>query len=148
MLRNVLNPRRVIVGGELAEADDLLLNPLRETLERQTMPRSAAQLRVAPAKLGEQAAALGLVALLERRLSVHPAEVRPVAWSPDRDGTSHDHGATARRLTAAIRCPSLPKNGYEGALPFTKPAARVVRVRSHGPQDAGRDGLEPDGRTP
>jgi len=47
MLRNVLNPRRVIVGGELAEADDLLLNPLRETLERQTMPRSAAQLRVA-----------------------------------------------------------------------------------------------------
>lgn len=73
MLCNVLNPRRMVVGGELAEADDLLLNPLRETLARQTLPRAAALMDVIPAELGERAAALGAVALLERRLALHPA---------------------------------------------------------------------------
>jgi predicted NBD/HSP70 family sugar kinase len=73
VLCNVLNPRRVVVGGELAEADDLLLNPLREMLSRQTLPRSAALVDVTPAELGERAAALGAVALLERRLALHPA---------------------------------------------------------------------------
>ncbi len=72
MLCNVLNPRRIVVGGELAEADDLLLNPLRETLSRQTLPRSAALVRIARAELGDRAAALGAVALLERRLAIHP----------------------------------------------------------------------------
>ncbi len=72
VLCNVLNPRRVVVGGELAVADELLLSPLRETLARQTLPRSAAQVQVSPAELGPRASALGAVALLERRLTIHP----------------------------------------------------------------------------
>jgi len=69
MLCNVLNPRRVIIGGELADAGDLLLNPVREALDRQTMPSSAALVEVMPAELGERATALGAVALVERRLA-------------------------------------------------------------------------------
>ena len=70
MLCNVLNPRRLVVGGELADAGDLLLNPLREALHRQTLPRSAALTDVVPAELGHRAPALGAVAVLERRLAV------------------------------------------------------------------------------
>ena len=62
MLCNVLNPHRVVVGGELAGAHDLLLNPLRDTLARQTLARSAAAVDVIPRQLGERAAALGAVA--------------------------------------------------------------------------------------
>jgi predicted NBD/HSP70 family sugar kinase len=69
MLCNVLNPRRVVVGGDLADAGDLLLNPLRETLLRQTLPSAAAVVEVIPAELGERAIALGAVAVVQRRLA-------------------------------------------------------------------------------
>lgn len=67
MLCNVLNPRRVVVGGDLGDAGDLLLNPLRETLLRQTLPSAAAVVEVIPAELGERAIALGAVAVVQRR---------------------------------------------------------------------------------
>jgi len=77
MLCNVLNPNRVVVGGELAGAHDLLLNPIRDTLARQTLARSAAAVDVISAQLGERAAALGAVALVERTLA-HAAEAGAV----------------------------------------------------------------------
>lgn len=67
---NLINPRRLVVGGELAEAGELLLSPLRETLQRQTLPRAAAMLEVVPAELGPRAAVLGGVAVVERRFAV------------------------------------------------------------------------------
>jgi predicted NBD/HSP70 family sugar kinase len=68
-LCNVLNPRLVVVGGELADAHDLLLDPIREALGRQTLPGAAAVVRVVPAELGERATALGAVAHVERALT-------------------------------------------------------------------------------
>jgi predicted NBD/HSP70 family sugar kinase len=69
ILCNVLNPTRVVVGGELAEAKDLLLNPIRDTLHRQALPSAAAGVEVVPAELGERAIALGAVAHVERALA-------------------------------------------------------------------------------
>jgi predicted NBD/HSP70 family sugar kinase len=69
MLCNVLNPRLVIVGGDLAEAGDLLLDPIRESLHRQTLPSAAALVEVVPAELGPRATALGAVASVERMLT-------------------------------------------------------------------------------
>jgi predicted NBD/HSP70 family sugar kinase len=69
ILCNVLNPTRVVVGGELAETEDLLLNPIRETLQRQALPSAAAGVEVVPAQLGERAIALGAVAHVERALA-------------------------------------------------------------------------------
>jgi predicted NBD/HSP70 family sugar kinase len=69
MLCNVLNPRRVVVGGELAAARDLLLDPIRDALGRQTLPSAAALVGVVPAELAERATALGAVALVERTLA-------------------------------------------------------------------------------
>ena len=63
---NLLNPELVVVGGDLARAGDLLLTPLRDTLEQHALPMVTEQLRVAPGELGERAGALGGVALVLR----------------------------------------------------------------------------------
>lgn len=43
-LCNLLNPRRVILGGDLAEAGDLVLGPIRESVARYAIPSAARQL--------------------------------------------------------------------------------------------------------
>jgi predicted NBD/HSP70 family sugar kinase len=62
---NLLAPERVIVGGELAAADGILLDPLRTVVQRSTI----ASLRGTPVLagvLGERAEVLGAVALVLR----------------------------------------------------------------------------------
>lgn len=66
VLCNLLNPQRLVVGGELAEAGDLLLQPMTEMLERQTLPRAAQLVSVIPAELGDSAAARGALASVVR----------------------------------------------------------------------------------
>lgn len=63
---NLLNPELVIVGGDLAAADDLLLSPLRTALERNALKIISTSVRVAPGQLGDEAGALGGVALVLR----------------------------------------------------------------------------------
>lgn len=61
---NLCNPKRVILGGGVAQApDELLLQPLRERLPRFTLPQTIEGLEVAPAKLGYDAGVMGAVAL-------------------------------------------------------------------------------------
>jgi glucokinase len=62
-LVNVLNPDRVIVGGGLAQAGDLILAPCREVMQRGVMAERARATAVVPAALGPHAAALGVAAL-------------------------------------------------------------------------------------
>jgi predicted NBD/HSP70 family sugar kinase len=69
MLCNVLNPRRFVVGGELAAAGDLLLDPIREALSRQALPGAVGVVEVVRAELGQRATALGAVAHVERALA-------------------------------------------------------------------------------
>ena len=61
VLANLLNPDRVIIGGDLAAAYDILLPPLRSALERDALPFACAQLTVCKGQLGERAVALGSV---------------------------------------------------------------------------------------
>ncbi|MEA2292957.1 MAG: hypothetical protein QOE86_596 [Solirubrobacteraceae bacterium] len=64
---NLVNPSRVVVGGDLAPAGDLLLGPLREALRLAAIRSAAADAEVVAAALGERAEVLGAVALaLER----------------------------------------------------------------------------------
>jgi predicted NBD/HSP70 family sugar kinase/lambda repressor-like predicted transcriptional regulator len=62
-LANVFNPERILIGGELAQAGDFLLAPLREMVRRLGIPSATSGLDVLPAALGAQAAVLGAVAL-------------------------------------------------------------------------------------
>jgi len=60
----VLNPAAVVVGGALAQAGELLLNPLREAAQAASLPPAGTSLRILSAALGDQACALGAVALV------------------------------------------------------------------------------------
>jgi predicted NBD/HSP70 family sugar kinase len=62
-LCNLINPDRVIVGGELSVAGDLLLDPIREAVGRYALPTAAVHVQVVTGVLGERAEVLGALAL-------------------------------------------------------------------------------------
>ncbi|MDT0381323.1 ROK family transcriptional regulator [Streptomyces sp. DSM 42041] len=63
-LCNLLNPSRIVLGGDLAEAGDLLLDPVRDSVARYAIPSAARQLTLAPGTLGGRAEVLGALALV------------------------------------------------------------------------------------
>ncbi|CAL9311117.1 MULTISPECIES: ROK family transcriptional regulator [unclassified Streptomyces] len=63
-LCNLLNPSRVVLGGDLAEAGELVLAPIRDSVSRYAIPSAARQLAVAPGALGGRAEVLGALALV------------------------------------------------------------------------------------
>ncbi|MBZ4317899.1 ROK family transcriptional regulator [Streptomyces sp. SCA2-4] len=63
-LCNLLNPSRVVLGGDLAEAGELVLAPIRESVGRYAIPSAARQLEVVPGALGGRAEVLGALALV------------------------------------------------------------------------------------
>jgi predicted NBD/HSP70 family sugar kinase len=63
-LVNVLNPELVVIGGELAGAGPLLLDPLRRAIERSAIKPSAAAVEIRQSALGERAEVLGAAALV------------------------------------------------------------------------------------
>ncbi|MEV0411815.1 ROK family transcriptional regulator [Streptomyces sp. NPDC050448] len=63
-LCNVLNPSRVVLGGSLAEAGELILTPIRESVGRYAIPSAARQLSVLTGSLGGRAEVLGALALV------------------------------------------------------------------------------------
>ncbi|RZS89525.1 MarR family transcriptional regulator [Motilibacter rhizosphaerae] len=62
-LCNLLDPERVVVGGELATAGDVLLDPLREVVHRVAIHTGGGGVEVVAAELGERAEVLGALAL-------------------------------------------------------------------------------------
>jgi predicted NBD/HSP70 family sugar kinase len=74
-LCNLVNPDRIIVGGELAAAGELLLDPLRLTLTRYGIPSAVADLDLVVGTLGERAHLLGAVALAAGQVPI----ARPTA---------------------------------------------------------------------
>ncbi|HEY3005351.1 MAG TPA: ROK family transcriptional regulator, partial [Kribbellaceae bacterium] len=65
---NLLNPERIIIGGELARAGDVLLVPIRATLRRSAMALTRdADVVAATLDLGARAAASGAAALVLRQ---------------------------------------------------------------------------------
>ena len=63
---SVLNPRRVVVGGALAQAGEVLIGPLRNTLRANSLPLVGTNTEVVAGALGTEAGALGGVALVLR----------------------------------------------------------------------------------
>jgi len=55
----VVDPEVVVLGGAIAQAGDLLLEPTRAELSRRMAPAANQQVTVVPAALGEAAAAVG-----------------------------------------------------------------------------------------
>lgn len=67
-LCNVLNPGRVVIGDELADAGELALEPIRTALRRYAIPSAARQVTLVPGALGGRAEVLGALALVLREM--------------------------------------------------------------------------------
>ena len=61
-LCNLLDPERLVIGGELARAGELLLGPLRHATERSVIVDEQSMPDIVQAQLGPRAATLGAVA--------------------------------------------------------------------------------------
>ena len=60
---NILNPRRVILGGGVVKAGDLLLDEVRRTVKERAMAQLARDVEIVPGVLGDQAGILGAIYL-------------------------------------------------------------------------------------
>ena len=78
---NVLNPAMVVLGGELAAAGDLVLDPLREALRRVAMQVIARDLEIRLSELGPRAELMGAAALCAAHLhGEEPSALATPGW--------------------------------------------------------------------
>jgi predicted NBD/HSP70 family sugar kinase len=66
----VLNPRQIVLGGELAQAGELLLDPIRQVLRRRTLPAAAELVELRCGELGDRAVVVGALATVVRGTDV------------------------------------------------------------------------------
>lgn len=62
---NLLNPEKVIIGGGVAAAGDLLLAPIRKTIKERAMVVAGNSVEIVPAELGNSAGVIGASMLVE-----------------------------------------------------------------------------------
>jgi predicted NBD/HSP70 family sugar kinase len=65
-LCNLFNPERVVVGGQLGQAGEVLLDPMREAVGRGAISTAAEAATIVAGRLGERAELLGALALVLR----------------------------------------------------------------------------------
>lgn len=69
-LVNPINPRRVVIGGPVARAGDLLLEPLRREVRRRALWDALDGLTIVRSTLGDDAGTIGAAALFPQRHEV------------------------------------------------------------------------------
>lgn len=62
---NLLNPEKIIIGGGVADAGDILLDPIKETIKKRAMVVAGSAVEIVPAKLGNTAGVIGASLLIE-----------------------------------------------------------------------------------
>ncbi|HOG78778.1 MAG TPA: ROK family protein, partial [Anaerolineaceae bacterium] len=63
-LLNLVNPGLVILGGELVQAGELLMEPIHASIRERVMPIAAQQAAIVAGKLGNDAIAIGAATLV------------------------------------------------------------------------------------
>ena len=94
---NLLNPDRIVLGGELGTAGDLVLESLRARLQRNAIAPAVREATVVPALLGDRAEVLGAVLLVLREPERFALPPRGVSERPD----PHKQPAGTRRRSPA-----------------------------------------------
>ncbi len=64
-LVNLFNPSLVVIGGGVAQVGDLLLEPVRQTVEKRSLRASAREVRIQAAMLGRRSSGMGAIALAQ-----------------------------------------------------------------------------------
>ncbi|GAB3794583.1 ROK family transcriptional regulator [Humibacter antri] len=77
-LCNLLDPERVVVGGELGRSGELLLGPMRREVERAVLAGTTLAPEIVQGQLGAGAAAMGAVAMAVDRVSIQPEDSTPM----------------------------------------------------------------------
>jgi glucokinase len=73
-LINMLNPERLVIGGGIAQAGELLLGPVRRTVDSRAVPLQRKTAQIVLAELGDNAGVMGAGALvLDRVIGVTAA---------------------------------------------------------------------------
>ena len=60
----LLNPEKIIIGGGVADAGSILLDPIKATIADRAMPIQAAAVEVVPAQLANTAGVIGASLLI------------------------------------------------------------------------------------
>lgn len=81
---NLLNPSVIVIGGDLAEAEEQLFAGVRETVYQRSLPLATKELRILPSELSHRAAVIGAaVTVIEHTLAPRAIEAtlaaRPAA---------------------------------------------------------------------
>jgi len=63
-LCNLFNPARIVVGGSIAQAGEIVLDPMHESVRLRAIASAAEDVQIVPGELGERAELLGAVALV------------------------------------------------------------------------------------
>ena len=82
---NILNPALIVIGGDIADAGQILLAGVREVVYQRSTALSTAELQIQGSKLGDRAGIIGAAALVLEHI-LHPDEVD--ARLDDRVGAS------------------------------------------------------------
>ena len=61
---NLLNPEKIIIGGGVADAGDILLEPIKQTIKERAMSIQANSVSVVPAQLANTAGVIGASLLI------------------------------------------------------------------------------------
>jgi glucokinase len=70
-LINLMNPERLVIGGGISQAGELLLAPIRRTVDSRAVPLQRRTAEIVPALLGDAAGVMGAGALvLDRRRDI------------------------------------------------------------------------------
>jgi N-acetylglucosamine repressor len=65
---HMLNPKKIIIGGGVANANGYVLESVKETIQKRCLTQSAKQTEILLSKLGADATAIGAVALILQEL--------------------------------------------------------------------------------
>ncbi len=65
---NILNPDKVVIGGGIAQAGDLLFDPIRRSAEVNALNAPLAVCEILPAELGDDAGVLGGAAMVLQKM--------------------------------------------------------------------------------
>jgi predicted NBD/HSP70 family sugar kinase len=91
---NVLNPSRLVLGGELADAGDPLIAGIREIVYRRSTPLATRSLQIAQSSVGGLSGVIGAAAMaIEHVLSPAAVDAEltgPIGWLPLMDAEASD----------------------------------------------------------
>jgi predicted NBD/HSP70 family sugar kinase len=72
-IASMFDPARLVVGGQLARAGELLLGPIRQVVDRSLATRLAPPPEIVAGQLGSRAALMGSIGLAGDQVSTFPA---------------------------------------------------------------------------